>query len=163
MKFYEKLILVNINNLYILSYSLRFNSDRWITSGFNLDHHMHMGHYLFPFFYFFYILFLLNLKIKWATPLLSPGHALFWRCPPTESLKKPYFPLPLSILAGTNLNMLLLFFFLQPPFDSIENPSPIRFPGKFILVWFPRKSMQNPQRKPKKLLFFCSLCFLDLF
>ena len=97
-------------------------------------------------------------KNQMATPLLSPGHALFWRCPPTESLKRPYFPLPLSILAGTNLNMLLLFFFLQPPFDSIENPSPIRFPGKFIIVWFPRKSMQNPQGKPKKLLFFVAPC-----
>ena len=41
-----------------------------------------------------------------------------------ESLKWPYFPLPLSILVGTNLIMLLLFF-LQPPFDSQENPSPI--------------------------------------
>ena len=40
-----------------------------------------------------------------------------------ESLKRPYFPLPLSILAGTNLIMLLLLFFLQPPFDSQENPS----------------------------------------
>ena len=43
MKFREKLILVNINNLYILSHNLRFNYDRWITSSFNLDHKMHRG------------------------------------------------------------------------------------------------------------------------
>ena len=41
MKFYEKLILVNINNLYILSHNLRLNSDCWITFSFNLDHQMH--------------------------------------------------------------------------------------------------------------------------
>ena len=127
MKFYEKLILVNINNLYILSYSLRFNSDRWITSGFNLDHHMHMGHYLFPFIYLF--IYFISTKSKnqmghTASLTVSPRHALFWRCPPTESLKKPYFPLPLSILAGTNLNMLLLFFFATP-------------------VWFHRKSIPH--------------------
>ena len=126
----------------------------------------------------FFFLSLLKPKIKNAShfslsrssrsPFLklpSIGHqeALFWSCAPAKRIpKRPYFPLPLSILAGTNLIM-LLFIFLQPPFDSQENPSPIRFPGKFILVWFPRKSMQNPQGKPKKLLFFCSLCFLDLF
>ena len=121
--------------------------------------------------FFIYFLPLLNLKIKRATHLSYSSRS----CPPAERnpfsevalqprefLKKTYFPLPLSILAGTNLITLILFF-LQPPFDSQENPSPIRFPGKFILVWFLRKSIQNPQRKPKNLLFFCSLCFLDLF
>ena len=67
-------------------------------------------------------------------PTLSPptsliGHqeALFWSCPPAERIpKRPYFPLPLSILAGTNLIMLLLllFFFATP-------------------VWFPRKSIPH--------------------
>ena len=120
---------------------------------------------------FFFFLPLLNLKIKRATTFevaLQPREfpfPLFWSCPPAKRVplpKKTYLPLPLSILAGTNLITLILFF-LQPPFDSQENPSPIWFPGKFILVWFPRKSIQNPQRKPKNLLFFCSLCFLDLF
>ena len=80
----------------------------------------------------------------------------FLSCPPAKRIRKrPYFPLPPSILTGTNLIMLLLLlFFLQPPFDSQENPSPIRFPGKFILVWFPRKSKQkpcNPCLIPKKI------------
>ena len=107
------------------------------------------------FFFSFSFLSLLNLKIKRATQFSHSGIkkpfsevALQTR----ESLKRPYFPLPLSILAGTNLIMLLSFF-LQPPFDSQENPSPIWFPGKFILVWFPRKSMLNPQGKPKNCFF----------
>ena len=120
-----------------------------------------------------FFLSLLKPKIKNAThfslsrasrshflKLPSIGHqeVLFWSCPPAERIpKRPYFPLPLSILAGTNLIMLLLLLllllFLQPPFDSQENPSPIRFPGKFILVWFPRKSKQKPQGKPKRMDF----------
>ena len=103
---------------------------------------------------FFFFFSLLNLKIKSATELSHSGIKLQTR----ESLKKPYFPLPLSILAGTNLIMLLLLF-LQPPFDSQENPSPIRFPGKFILVWFPRKSMQNLQGKPKNCFSFAPSVF----
>ena len=49
-----------------------------------------------------------------------------WSCPlqTRESLKRPYFPLPLSILAGTNLIMLLFSFFAAP-------------------VWFPRKSIPH--------------------
>ena len=121
--------------------------------------------------WFVYLFFFISTKSKKSKghPLLSLGHqeALFWSCPPTrESLKKPYFPLPLSILVGTNLIMLLLFF-LQPPFDSQENPSPIRFLGKFIIVWFPRKSMQNPQRKQKNCFSFAPcvfwICFRGLF
>ena len=38
--------------------------------------------------------------------------------------------------------MLFIYFcFFATPFDSQENPSPIWFPGKCILVWFPWKSM----------------------
>ena len=70
--------------------------------------------YLFSWFVFFFFFFFLNLKIKRATqPLFHSGIknpflkvALHTR----ESLKRPYFPLPLSILAGTNLIMLLLLF-----------------------------------------------------
>ena len=116
----------------------------------------------------FFFLPLLNLKIKRATTFevaLQPREFPFSlpfsevALQPRDFLKRTYLPLPLSILAGTNW----YYFFLQPPFDFQENPSPIRFPGKFILVWFPRKSIKNPQRKPKNLLFFCSLWFLDLF
>ena len=91
----------------------------------------------FPFFIF---LPLLNLKIRratysshWAIKKLFSEVAFQTR----ETLKRPYFPLPLSILAGTNLIMLLLLLlllFLQPPFDPQQNPSSIRFPGKFIIV-----------------------------
>ena len=51
----------------------------------------------------------------------------------------------------------------KSPFDPQENPTPIQFRGKFILIWFPRKSMQNPQKPKKNCFFFCSLCFLNLF
>ena len=78
--------------------------------------------------------------------------------PILPSRKRPYFPLPLSILAGTNLIMLLFFIFFATPFDSQENPSPIRFLGKFILVWFPRKSMQNPKENQKNCFFFYAPC-----
>ena len=96
-------------------------------------------------FLFFFFLSLLNLKIKMATHFSHSGIkkpfsevALQTR----ESLKRPYFPLPLSILAGTNLIMLLSFF-LQPPFDSQENSSLFDF-----------------REKPEKLLlFFCFFCF----
>ena len=58
--------------------------------------------------------------------------------------------------------------FLLPCFLDLPPSSPlpprIRFlpPPRPILVCFPRKFLQNPQGKPKKLLFFCSPCFLDL-
>ena len=68
-----------------------------------------------------------------------------------ESLKRPYFPLPLSILAGTNL--IFFFFFWNPRLIPKKIHPPFDFQGKFILIWFPRKSLQNPQRK-KKLFFF---------
>ena len=76
-----------------------------------------------------FLIYILNLQRKKATTSLTRGIkkpcsevALQTR----ESLKRPYFPLPLSILAGTDLIMLLLLlFFLQPPFDSQENPFPV--------------------------------------
>ena len=143
---------------------------------------------MFSWFVSFYI-YILNLKLKKVTTSLTGGIkkpfsevALQTR----ESLKRPYFPLPLSILAGTNLIMLLLLLLLlfcnphlipkkiHPPFDFRENSSsfdfrenlplpfsilvvtnlimllllllfffstPIWFLGKFILVWFLRKSI----------------------
>ena len=80
-----------------------------------------------------------------------------------ESLKKPYFPLPLSILTCTNLIMLLIFLFNPRLLPKKFHPLPIRFPGKFILVWFPRKSLQNLQGKQKKLLFFFHPCVLWIY
>ena len=68
---------------------------------------------------------------------------------PLQASIMPYFPLPLSILASTNLIMLLIFLFnprllpkkIHPPFDFRENSSSFDFR---------EKSMQNSQEKPKK-------------
>ena len=87
------------------------------------------------FFFSFSFLSLLNLKLRRAThfsqgikmPLSEV--ALQTR----ESLKRPYFPLPLSIPAGSNLIMGFIFLFYpfhphsipkqtHPPFDFRENP-----------------------------------------
>ena len=103
-----------------------------------------------------FIFFFISTKSKKSKghPLLSrASRTLFWSCPSTrESLKKPYFPLLLSILAGTNLIM-LLFFFLQPPFDSQENPSPIWFPGKIHPRLISEKIHSKPPKKTKKIAF----------
>ena len=101
---------------------------------------------------YFFFLSLLNIKFKMPpfsdrasrSPFLK--EALFWSCPPAERIpKRPYFPLPLSILAGTNLIMLLLFFFnlrlipkkIHPPFDFRENSSSFDF-------------RENPSKNPKE-------------
>ena len=114
---------------------------------------------MFSWFVSFYI-YILNLKLKKVTTSLTGGIkkpfsevALQTR----ESLKRPYFPLPLSILAGTNLITLILFFFATP-------------------VWFPRKSIPHsilgkihprlisekihakPSRKTKRNYFFFAPC-----
>ena len=117
----------------------------------------------FGFYIYIYIyIFLISTKSKEQKghPLLSLGHqeALFWSCPPMrESLKKPYFPLPLSILVGTNLIILLLFLFnprllpkkIHPPFDFWENSSSFDF-------------RENPCKTPKenkKIAFLLLLVF----
>ena len=74
-----------------------------------------------------------------------------------ESLKRPYFPLPLSILAGTNLITLTLFF-LHPPFDFRENSFSFDF-------------RENPFKTPKENQKICFsftpcvfwICFKGLF
>ena len=104
-----------------------------------------------------FFLSLLNLKLKWATHFSHSRNqeALFWSYPPDErTLERPYFPLPLSILVGNYLIMFLFLFFLQPSFDSQENPSPIWFPGKFFFDF-----RENPQGTPKKLLFLAPSVF----
>ena len=116
----------------------------------------------FPFFFI-----ILNLKLKRTAHFSHSGIkepfsevALQTR----ESLKRPYFPLPLSIFPGTNLITLLLFFScnprlipkkIHPPFDFRENSSSFDF-------------RENPCKTPKEnkkknCFFFSSPCFLDLF
>ena len=64
----------------------------------------------------------------------------------------PYFPLPLSILAGANLIMLLIFIFnpnllpkkIHPPFDFRENSSSFDFR---------EKSIKTPKENQKKKMF----------
>ena len=68
-------------------------------------------------FFFFLFLFLLNQKIRRATHF---SHSVTKKAfsevalQTRESLKWPYFPLPLSILAGTNLIIFLFLFFCNP-------------------------------------------------
>ena len=73
----------------------------------------------------------------------------------------PYFPLPLSLLAGTNLIMLLIFIFnpnllpkkIHPPFDFRENSSSFDFR---------EKSIKTPKENQKKICFYfvapCVFC-----
>ena len=76
-----------------------------------------------------------------------------------ESLKRPYFPLPLSILPGTNVILLFIFIFLQPrlipkkihpPFDLWENSSSFDF-------------RENPCKTPKENQKDCSFFLLPVF
>ena len=82
--------------------------------------------------------FILNLKLKRVThfsrsAMKKPFSEVALQT--TESLKRPYFPLPLSILAGTNLIMLFYFFCnprlipkkIHPPFYFRDNSSSFDF------------------------------------
>ena len=119
------------------------------------------------FFFSFSFLSLLNLKLKRATHFSHSGIkepfsevALQTR----ESLKRPYFPLPLSILAGTNLIMLLFLFYFCNPHLIPKKSIPHSISGKIHPRLISEKIHAKPPRKTKKIaLFFCSLCFLDLF
>ena len=73
--------------------------------------------------------------------------------PILPSRKRPYFPLPLSILAGTNLIMLLFFIFFATPFDSQENPSLFDFGENLSSFDFRENPCKTP-RKTKKIAFF---------
>ena len=124
------------------------------------------------FFLFFLFLSLLNLKIKRATRCCDSrpraSRSPFLKVPSRRE-NLPYFSLRLSILAGTNLILLLFLFYfcnprlipkkIHPTFDFRENSSSFDFrENSSSFVWFPIKSMQNPQGKPKKLLFFFAPC-----
>ena len=119
----------------------------------------------FPFFFFFQSLLNLKINLKIKRPPTSLTRAS--RSPKPfsevalqtrESLKRPYFPLPLSILPGTNLILLFIFIFLQPrlipmkihpPFDFWENSSSFDF-------------RENPCKTPKenkKIAFLLLLVF----
>ena len=121
---------------------------------------IYSNYYSYSYYYYLLLLFFISTKSKnqKGVPLLSLGASGIKKpfsevaLQTRESLKRPYFPLPLSILAGTHRIMLLLYFFCNPVWFS--GNSRIRFPGKFILVWFPRKSMPNPQGKQKKKICF---------
>ena len=91
----------------------------------------------------FLFISILDLKNKTATPS-EASRSPFAEFPFQASIM-PYFPLPLSILAGTNLIMLLLFLFnphllpkkIHPPFDFRENSSSFDF-------------RENPCKTPKE-------------
>ena len=99
---------------------------------------------------------LLNLKTERATHFSHSGikkplsEVAFQT---RESLKRPCFPLPLSILAGSNLIM-LFFYFLQPPFDSQENPSPSDFRENSSSFDFRENLCKTPKENQKHCYFF---------
>ena len=117
---------------------------------------------LFPFIY----IYILNLKLKKVTTSLTGGIkkpfsevALQTR----ESLKRPYFPLPLSILAGTNLIMLLLLlFFFATPVWFPRKSIPHLISGKIHPCLISEKIHAKPQEKPEKLLLFFFVFFVLL-
>ena len=88
---------------------------------------------------FLFFFFILNPKFKRVThfshsAIKEPFSEVSLQT--KKSLKRPYFPLPLSILAGTNLITLLIFFFwnprlihkkIHPPFNFRENSSSFDF------------------------------------
>ena len=84
---------------------------------------------------FLVFLFVLNLKFKrphflWLSHEEAISQVAFHK---RESLKKPFFPLPLSFNAGTNLIwLLLLLLLLQSPFDSHKNSFPHSISGKIL-------------------------------
>ena len=99
-----------------------------------------------------FLLYILNLKLKKATHFSHSRHqeVLLWSCPPEtrESLKRPYFPLPLSILAGTNLIMLLLLLLL------FCNPHLIS--GKIHSLLISEKIHAKPPKENQKNCIFFS-------
>ena len=156
--FMKDLISLNINNLYILSLS-RWGSILIVGSTSIWTITCIRAMICFHFF-----LSLLNLKNQKGHPLLSLGHqkALCWSYPPDERiLKRPYFPLPLSILAGSNL-IIYYFFFCAVWFPRKSIPHSIS--GKIHHRLISEKIHAKPPGKTKKIaFFFCSLCSLDLF
>ena len=105
----------------------------------------------------FFFLPLLNLKIKKATTFevaLQPREFPF-SLPFSEVALQPrdFLPLPLSILAGTNLITLILFFFATPvwfPRKSI----PHSISGKIHPRLISEKIHSKPPKKTKKFAFF---------
>ena len=101
-----------------------------------------------------FFLSLLNLKFKMSPTSLTRASRTDKKpfsevaLQPERIPKRPYFPLPLSILVGTNLIMLLLLLLLfcnprlipkkiHPPFDFRENSSSFDF-------------RENPSKNPKE-------------
>ena len=96
-------------------------------------------------------------KNKKGHPLLSLGHqeALFWNWPPNErTLKRPYFPLPLSILPGTNLILLFIFIFLQPSLIPKKIHPPFVFRESSSSFDFRENPCKTPNENQKDCFFF---------
>ena len=114
---------------------------------------------------FFFLKSQLNLKIKSAihfshSGIKKPLSEVAFQT--RESLKRPCFPLPLSILAGSNLIMLLFFFCNHRLIPKKIHPHSIS--GKIHPRLISEKIHAKPPRKTKSIaIFFCSLCFLDQF
>ena len=104
-------------------------------------------------FLFISILYLKNKQKKATTSETSRSPFLKLPSRRENPKKRPYFPLPVSILAGTNLIMLLFFFFnprlipnkIHSPFDFRENSSSFDFRGN---------PCQTPKVNQKNCLFF---------
>ena len=127
----------------------------------------------------FLFFFILNLKLKRVThfsrsAMKEPFSEVAFQT--IESLKRPYFPLPLSILVGTNLITLLILFFLKPSFHSQANPSrlipnkihpPFDFPENSSSFDFRENPCKPPWKTKKIVLFFppCVfwMCYRGLF
>ena len=112
--------------------------------------------------WFIKIFFLSLLNIKFKMPPFSDRasrspflkEALFWSCPPAKRIpKRPYFPLPLSILAGTNLIMLLLLLlFFATPVWLPRKSIPHSISGKFHPRLISEKIQAKTPRKTKKMV-----------
>ena len=111
----------------------------------------------FPFF------IILNLKLKRATHFSHSGIKEPFSLQTRESLKRPYFPLPLSILAGTNLITLLIYFFCNPRLIPKKIHPPFDFRENSYSFDFRENPCKTPKENKKNYFFFSSLCFLDLF
>ena len=71
-----------------------------------------------------------------------------------ESLKRPYFPLPLSILPGTNVILLFIFIFLQPRLIPKKIHPPFVFRESSSSFDFRENPCKTPKENQKDCLFF---------
>ena len=114
---------------------------------------------MFPFFFF---LISTKSKNKKATHFSHSGikKSLFFQevALQRESLKRPYFPLPLSILPGTNLILLFIFIFLQPRLIPMKIHPPFDFWENSSSFDFRENPCKTPQENQKDCFFFFASC-----